>query len=154
MKAVVYTTYGSPEVLEMKEVAKPIPKANEVLIKVHATSINCADGYMLAGKPFLVRLMAGGLLKPKKTILGADISGVVEAVGSEVKSFKVGDAVYGDMANCSFGGLAEYATATEEIFAIKPTNLTFEQAAAVPMAAVTALKGLRDKGRIGAGQKV
>jgi len=154
MKAVVYNSYGSPDVLQVREVDRPEPKENEVLIKVRATSINCADGYMLTGKPFLVRLMASGAFKPKVNILGADTSGVVEAVGSNVKKFKIGDEVFGDMAESNFGGLAEYACATEDTFVLKPANITFEQAAAVPMAGVTALKALRDKGKIKAGQKV
>ncbi len=153
MKAVVYEKYGSPDVLEFKEVAKPAPKDNEVLVKVQAASVNAADWHLLRADPFLVRL-ACGLLKPKNTILGADIAGRVEAVGRNVKQFKLGDEVFGDLSECGWGGFAEYACANENALVLKPTNLTFEEAAAVPLAALTALHGLRDKGQIKAGQKV
>ncbi len=154
MKAIVYTRYGTPDELQYQEVEKPAPEANEVLVKVHATSLNSADWRLLTADPFLVRLMAGGLLKPTNTILGADIAGRVEAVGSQITQFQPGDEVYGDLSGCGLGGLAEYVCAREDALALKPANLTFEQAAAVPMAAVTALQGLRDKGRIQPGQKV
>lgn len=154
MKAIVYTQYGSPEVLHLKEVEKPTPKDNEVLIKVHAASLNAADYYMLQGTPFMVRLMTGGILKPKRAILGSDVAGRVEAVGKNVTQFKPGDEVYGDLSGSGWGGFAEYVCARENAVALKPANLSFEDAAAVPMAAVTALQGLRDKGNIQAGQKV
>ncbi len=154
MKAVVYTQYGSPDVLHLKEVEKPTPKDNEVLIKIYAAGINAADGYLLKGEPFFVRLMAGGLQKPKNTILGADIAGKVEAVGKNVKAFQPGDEVFGDTSGCGLGGFAEYVSAPEDVLVLKPVNLTFEEAAVVPMAGVTALQGLRDKGKIQAGQKV
>ncbi len=154
MKAIVYTQYGSPDVLEFKEVEKPIPKDNEVLIKVHASSINAADRAILRGKPFLVRLMTGGILKPKNKILGSDIAGRVEAVGKNVEQFHCGDAVFGDLSDCGCGAYAEYACVPEDVLVLKPTHITFEEAAAVPLAAVTALQGLRDKGRIQPGQKV
>ncbi len=153
MKAIVYHEYGSPDVLKLEEVEKPTPKDNEVLIKVHAASINAADGYSLSGKPFLVRL-DGGLLKPKNKIPGADVAGRVEAVGRNVTQFQPGDEVFGDMSGCGWGAFAEYATAPESIFAMKPANISFEEAAAVPIAAVTALQGIRDTGQIQAGQKV
>jgi NADPH:quinone reductase-like Zn-dependent oxidoreductase len=153
MKAIVTTQYGSPDVLQLKEVAKPTPKDDEVLIKVMATSVNAADWHLLRGDPFLVRLMYG-LFTPKNTILGADIAGRVEAVGNNVTRFKVGDEIFGDNAGGGFGGFAEYVCARADSFEIKPSNLSFEQAAAVPMAAVTALQGLRDSGQIRAGQKV
>jgi NADPH:quinone reductase-like Zn-dependent oxidoreductase len=153
MKAIVYTKYGSPDVLELKEVAKPTPKDDEVLIKVHAASVNAADLHLLRADPFLIRLMSG-LLKPKNTILGADIAGRVEAIGSNVKQFKPGDEVFGDMSECGRAGFAEYVCARENALVLKPANISFEQAAAVPMAAVTALQGLRSKGQIQPGQKV
>lgn len=154
MKAVVYTRYGSPDVMHLKEVAKPTPKAGEVLIKIHATGINAADWYTLKGDPFLVRLMNGGILKPKKTILGFDVAGRIEAVGENVTAFQVGDAVFADTSGCGGGGFAEYVCVPEGVVAFKPARLSFEEAAAVPMAAVTALQGLRDKGKIQAGQQV
>jgi NADPH:quinone reductase-like Zn-dependent oxidoreductase len=151
MKAIVYTKYGLPDVLKLKEVEKPAPKDDEVLIKVHAASLNAYDWHLLTADIFLVRLMGGGLLKPKNKILGADIAGRVEAVGRNVMQFRLGDDVFGDIGH---GGFAEYACARENRLASKPANLSFEEAAAVPMAALTALQGLRDKGRIQPGQKV
>jgi NADPH:quinone reductase-like Zn-dependent oxidoreductase len=153
MKAIVTTQYGSPDVLQLKEIEKPTPKDDEVLIKVLATSVNAADWHLLRGDPFLVRLMYG-LFTPKTTILGADIAGRVEAVGQNVTRFKVGDEIFGDNASGGFGGFAEYVCARADSFELKPSALSFEQAAAVPMAAVTALQGLRNSGQIQAGQKV
>jgi 2-desacetyl-2-hydroxyethyl bacteriochlorophyllide A dehydrogenase len=153
MNAVVYTHYGSPDVLQLKEVAKPTPKDDEVLIKIRAASVGAGSWHLLRGKPFLVRL-SSGLSRPKHPILGADIAGRVEQVGKNVTQFKIGDEVFGDLSKCGFGGFAEYVNAPENALVLKPTNLTFEQAAAVPVAAVTALQGLRDKGNIQAGQKV
>ena len=153
MKAIVYTKYGPPDVLELKEVEKPTPKDNEVLIKVHAASVNYSDWSFVRGKPFLIR-MYQGLLKPKNTILGADIAGRVEAVGRSVKQFQPGDEVFGDISECGFGGFAEYVSVPENALALKPTNMTFEEAAAVPQAATTALQGLRDKEQIQPGQKI
>ena len=153
MKAIVYTKYGSPDVLQLKEVEKPAPKADEVLVKVHAASANPADWHLMRAEPFLARF-ANGLLKPKNTRLGADVAGSVEAVGSNVTQFKVGDDVFGEMALDTLGCFAEYVCAPEDLVALKPANLTFEQAAAVPLAAFTALQGLRDKGQIRPGQKV
>ena len=144
MKAIVRHSYGSPEVL------KPAPKENQVLIKIHAASINSYDWRNMRASPFLVRTN-GGLLKPKDGRLGADIAGTVEAVGSRVTLFKPGDEVYGDV---SMGGYAEYVCASEKVLALKPANVSFEEAAATPMAALTALQGLRDKGQIQPGQKV
>jgi NADPH:quinone reductase-like Zn-dependent oxidoreductase len=151
MKAMVYHTYGSPEVLKLEEIQKPIPKDDEVLVKVHAASVNAADWHLLTADIFLVRLMGGGLLKPKDTRLGADIAGRVEAVGRNVKQFRPGDEVFGDI---SHGSFAEYVCAHEDALALKPAKMTFEQAVAVPLAAFTALQGLRDKGQIKLGQKV
>ncbi len=150
MKAIVYTKYGSPDVLQLKDVEKPTPKDDEVLIKIHAASVNAYDWHFLTADIFLIRLMGGGLLKPKNTRLGADIAGRVEAVGKNVKQFQPDDEVFGMVR----GGFAEYACALENALALKPSNLSFEEAAAVPMAAVTALQGLRDEGQIQAGQKV
>ena len=153
MKAVVYTKYGSPDVLQLKEVEKPTPKDTEVLIRIHAASANAADWHLLRGDPFLLRL-GYGLLKPNNTILGADIAGRVEAVGNNVTQFQPGDEIFGDISGCGLGGFAEYVSVPEHAVISKPASMTFEEAAAVPMAAVTALQGLRDKGQIQPGQKV
>jgi NADPH:quinone reductase-like Zn-dependent oxidoreductase len=150
MKAIVYTRYGSPDVLQLKEIEKPTPKDDEVLVEVHAASVNAFDWHMLRAKPFLVRLSGSGLLKPKNKIFGADVAGRVESVGRNAKQFQPGDEVFGTVR----GGFAEYVCARENAFALKPAHISFEEAAAVPMAAVTALQGLRDKGRIQPGQKV
>jgi NADPH:quinone reductase-like Zn-dependent oxidoreductase len=154
MQAIVYTKYGPPDVLELKEVAKPAPKDDEVLLKVHAASVNAYDWHLLSADIFLVRLMGGGLLKPKNAILGADIAGQVEALGSNVSQFKLGDAVFGDNSKRGNGGFAEYVAVPESALALKPSNLSFEEAAAVPMAALTALQGMRDHGKIRPGHKV
>jgi NADPH:quinone reductase-like Zn-dependent oxidoreductase len=150
MKAIVYTKYGPPDVLQLKEVEKPTPKDNEVLIKIHAASVNPLDWHISGAKPFLVRLDQG-LLKPKNNTLGADIAGRVEAVGKNIKLFQPGDEVFGDIFN---GGFAEYVCVTEDKLVQKPGNISFEEAAAVPVAALTALQGLRDIGQIQSGQKV
>lgn len=153
MNAMVYTRYGSPsKVLHITEVAKPTPGDSEVLIKVYATSVNSAQLHLIKADPFLVR-MSTGMLKPTKTIPGADVAGRVEAVGKDVKRFKPGDEVFGDLSSCGWGAYAEYVCANESALMLKPANVTFAQAAAVPLAAVTALQGLR-KGQIKAGQKV
>ena len=153
MKAIVYTEYGPPDVLQLKEVEKPTPKEDEVLVKVHAASVNYPDWAFLRGKPFYLRLMTG-LLKPKNKILGADIAGRVEAVGVNVTQFQPGDEVFGDISSFAWGGFAEYVCARENGLGLKPANISFEEAAAVPMAAVVALQGLRDQGQIQPGQKV
>jgi NADPH:quinone reductase-like Zn-dependent oxidoreductase len=150
MKAIVYTQYGSPDVLQQKEVEKPIPKENEVLIKVHAVSVNPWDWHHLRGAPFLLRLTFG-LFKPKKQILGADVAGRVEAVGKNVILFKKGDEVFGE---AGFGGFAEYACVIENNLVLKPSNISFEEASAIPIAAISALQGLRDNGKIQADQRV
>ncbi|MCK5001489.1 MAG: NAD(P)-dependent alcohol dehydrogenase [Gammaproteobacteria bacterium] len=152
MKAIVYTKYGSPDVLQLKEVEKPTPRDNEVLVKVHAASVNSWDWDLLRGTPFVNRL-AFGILKPK-IILGCDIAGRVEAVGNNVKQFQPGDEVFGDLSRCGWGGFAEYVCARENALAPKPVCLTFEQAAAVPQAGLLALQALRDKGQIQPGQRV
>src|SRR2546427_12785386 len=148
MKAIVYHNYGPPDVLKLEEVEKPVPKDDEVLIKVSAASVNPVDR-LYRGRPYLVRIKIG-LSKPNDTRLGRDVSGVVEAVGTNVTQFKPGDEVFG---TCS-GALAEYACASESAFVMKPDNVTFEQAASVPIAGLTALQGLRDKGQLQPGQKV
>jgi NADPH:quinone reductase-like Zn-dependent oxidoreductase len=150
MKAIVYTKYGPPDVLQLKEIEKTTPNDDEVLIKVQAASANAADWHDMRGKPFFIRLMGGGLLKPKNKRLGIDIAGRIEAVGRNVKQFRPGDEVFG----FSQGGFAEYVCAHENSLALKPISTTFEEAAAIPVAAVTALQGLRDKGKIQPGQKV
>ncbi len=154
MKAIVCTKYGKPDVLQLKEVEKPAPKDNEVLIKIHAASVNAFDWHIHRADPFLVRLMGVGLLKPKIKILGADIAGRIESIGKHITQFQPGDAVFGDLARFGCGGFAEYVCAPENALALKPANLSFEEAAAIPMAAVTALQGLRDKGQIQPGKKV
>jgi NADPH:quinone reductase-like Zn-dependent oxidoreductase len=153
MKAIVCRKYGSPDVLNLEEVEKPTPEEDEVLVKVHSASVNAADWHILRADPFLVRL-AMGLLKPKHEILGADIAGRVEAVGGNVTRFQTDDEVFGDLSGCGFGGFAEYVCASEDALASKPANISFEEAAAAPLAAVTALQGLRDKGQVQSGQKV
>ena len=155
MKAMVYTEYGSPrEVLQLKDVETPSPEEDEVLVKVHAASVNYSNVAFVSGKPFMVRLMGAGLRKPKYQILGTDVAGQVAAVGASVKGFQPGDEVYGDLSNCGRGGYAEYVAVPEDALALKPSNLTFDEAAAVPESAVVALQGLRDLGKIQSGQKV
>jgi NADPH:quinone reductase-like Zn-dependent oxidoreductase len=154
MKAIVYTRYGSPDVLQLRDVEQPVPRDNELLVKVHAASVNAYDWHFLTADIFLIRLMGAGVFKPRNTRLGADIAGRVEAVGRNVRQFRPGDEVFGDLAGHGNGGFAEYVSASESVFALKPANLSFEEAAAVPMAAVTALQGLRDEGTIRPGQKV
>ena len=153
MDAIVYKKYGPPDVLELKDVEKPIPKDNQVLVKIQAASVNYGNLVLLKGEPFLARF-AFGLLKPKYSIPGGDIAGKVEAVGKDVTQFRPGDEVFGDLSGCGWGGFAEYVAVPEKALALKPANLSFEEAAAVPMASVTALQGLRDKGKIQSGQKV
>jgi NADPH:quinone reductase-like Zn-dependent oxidoreductase len=150
MKAILFTKYGSPDVLEIKEVEKPALKDNEVLVKVHAASVNAADWHSLSADVFLIRLMGGGLRKPKDPRLGIDIAGRVEAVGSRVTQFQPGDDVYG----AADGSFAEYAAAREDRLVLKPVAMTFEAAATIPVAALTALQGLRNSGHIQPGQKV
>ncbi len=155
MKAIICTKYGSPDVLQLQEVAKPAPKDNEVLIKIHAASINARDWRMMRADPFFIRLVPGGFLQPKNKILGADVAGRVEAVGRNVRQFKPSDDVFGYLPSATGRGtFAEYVCANENAITLKPANLTFEQAAAVPVAAMTALQGLRNHGNIQSGQKV
>jgi len=150
MKAIVYYSYGSPDVLKCEEIEKPTAGDNEVLIKVRAASVNPLDWRLMRGKPLFVRLAIGGLRKPKITRLGVDLAGQVEAVGRNVTQFQPGDEVFG----ACHGAFAEYVCAIEDKLALKPANISFEDAAAVPVASLSALQGLRDKGRIQRGHKV
>src|SRR5512136_1496163 len=155
MKAIVCPKYGSPDVLQLQEVAKPAPKDDEVLIRIHAASINSRDWRLMRATPFFIRLVPGGFLQPKNKILGADVAGRVEAIGRNVGQFKPGDEVFGYLPSTTGRGtFAEYVCASENAITLKPANLTFEQAAAVPMAAMTALQALRNNGNIQPGQKV
>lgn len=149
MRAIAYHNYGSPDVLQCEEIEKPTAGDDEVLIKVRAASVNPLDRHFMRGEPYIIRAMTG-LRKPKTTRLGVDLAGQVEAVGRNVTRFQPGDEVFG----ASRGVFAEYVCADENNLALKPANITFEQAAAIPVAAITALQGLRDKGRIQPGQKV
>ncbi len=149
MKAAIYTKYGPPDVVQIKDIEKPVPRDNEVLIRVRATSVNPLDWHFMRGEPYIVRAMSG-LRKPKITQLGVDVAGQVEAVGRSVTQFKPGDEVFG----ACRGAFAEYGCTPESSLAIKPRNLTFEQAGAASVAGRTALQGLRDKGQIQVGRKV
>ena len=151
MKAIIYTKYGGIEVLQLEETEKPSPKDNEVLIKVHAVSINDWDFGLMEGD--FINRMINGLLKPKRKILGSDIAGRIEAVGNNVTRFKTGDEVYGDLSGY-WGGFAEYACAPEKSLELKPADMSFEEAAAIPQAAMLAVQGLIDKGKIRQGQKI
>jgi NADPH:quinone reductase-like Zn-dependent oxidoreductase len=153
MKAVVNMKYGPPDVLEFTEVEKPIPKDDEVLLKVHAASVNPADWHLLRGDPYIARLQLG-LRRPKHRVLGCDVAGQVEAVGKDVATLRPGNEVFGSPFMNGFGAFAERASVSEDLLAPKPANLSFEQVAAVPLAASTALQGLRDHGRIEPGHKV
>ncbi|NQW19681.1 MAG: NAD(P)-dependent alcohol dehydrogenase [Chloroflexi bacterium] len=152
MKAIVYRKFGLSDVLHMEDVDKPVPKDNEVLVSVHAASINDWDWGLLRGKPFVNRLPK--VLKPKHMILGCDVAGKVEAVGSGVTQFQQGDEVFGDLSGSGFGGFAEYVCAHENALSLKPASMTFEQAASVPQASALAMQGLRNKKQIQPGQKV
>jgi len=151
MKAIVYTEYGTPEVLKLIEIDKPIPKPDEVLIKVYAVSLNDWDYGLLQGDP--INRLLNGLLNPKIKILGSDIAGRVESVGKDVKNFRPGDEVFGDLSG-RWGGFAEYVCAPENALALKSAKMTFEEAAAIPQAAMLAVQGLIDVGKIRSGQKL
>lgn len=151
MKAIVYTKYGGPEVLQIQEIEKPYPKDNEVLIKVYAVSLNDWDWGLLHGD--FINRMLNGLLKPKRKILGSDVAGRIEAVGKNVKQFKPGDEVYGDLSG-QWGGFAEYVCAQGKFLAMKPASMSFDEAAAIPQAAMLAVQGLLDRGEIQPGQKL
>ncbi|MET3942125.1 NADPH:quinone reductase-like Zn-dependent oxidoreductase [Paenibacillus sp. PvP094] len=152
MNAVVYDTYGTPEVLRVEKVDIPAPMDNEVLIEVHATSVNSWDWDLLRGKPFVNRI--GAFRHPRYRILGADIAGKVISVGSGVKRFKPGDEVFGDLSGCGWGGFAEYVCASEDALTPKPAGITYVQAASIPQAAVLALQGLRNQGNLQKGEHV
>jgi NADPH:quinone reductase-like Zn-dependent oxidoreductase len=154
MKAIVQTIYGPPDILQLAEVALPIVPDDGVLVRVQASSVNAGDWHLMRGDPFLVRLMFGGLRKPKIKTLGMDVAGIVEAVGRSVTQFKPGDAVFGDMSESGFGSFAEYVCAPEAVLVHKPANISFEVAATVPVAGLSALQALRDCGQIQAGQTV
>jgi NADPH:quinone reductase-like Zn-dependent oxidoreductase len=153
MKAFIYEKYGPPETLRIAEVDKPAPNANGVLVKVLGASVNAADWHVLRGKPLFSRATLG-LLRPKHQILGVDIAGQVEAVGSGVTRFKPGDQVYANLLDHGYGGFAEYVSVPVGVMALKPANLSFEEAAAVPMAATTALQGLGRHGALQPAQQV
>ncbi|HYJ06915.1 MAG TPA: NAD(P)-dependent alcohol dehydrogenase [Chthoniobacterales bacterium] len=151
MKAVIYTEFGPPDVLQIKDIEKPVPKDNEVLVKVRAASVNPYDWHMIRGTPFLMRAMMAGLRKPKDPRVGIDCAGTVEAVGKDVTQFKPGDDVFGGKS----GALAEYlCVPADGGVTLKPANVTFEQAAGVQVAGCTALQALRDSGKVQPGQKV
>jgi NADPH:quinone reductase-like Zn-dependent oxidoreductase len=152
MKAFVRDKYGAPDVLKLRDVPKPVPKANQVLVRVLAASVNDWDWGMLRGSP--ENRLLGGLLAPRVHILGCDVAGRVEATGGDVTAFQPGDEVYGDLSGSGFGAFAEYVCAQEAAVAHKPAGMTFEQAAAIPQAGMLAVQGLIDAGRIGSGQKV
>ena len=154
MKAIVNHEYGSPDdVLELTEIGKPVVKDDEVLVRVHAASVNPADWHLMRGKPYIARLQLG-LRKPKDTVLGCDVAGQVEAVGKNVTIFQPGDEVFGSPFAHGCGALAEYVRISDDLLTLKPANLSFDHAAAVPLAALTALQALRDHGRIEPGHKV
>lgn len=153
MKAMVYEQYGPPDILRLETVERPTPKADEVLVAVKASAVNFSSSATVRGTPMLVRLMSG-LMSPKNPIPGGDIAGVVTAVGSAVQQFHVGDTVYADLSGWRWGGYAEYVSVPEKLLARMPATLSFEQAAGVPEAAVVALQGLRDLGKLQAGEEV
>lgn len=153
MKAVFCDEYGPPKDLKIKEVEKPTPKENEVLVKIHASAVNDYDWMSVLGKPYLYRLFLG-ISKPRRTIPGMELSGVIEALGSGAKSFNVGDEVYGDISEHGFGSFAEYVCINEKALVRKPPKISFEEAAATSHAAMLAVQGLIEKGKISEGQKI
>ncbi len=154
MKAIVCHKYGPPDLLQVEDVERPSPGDHEVLVKIRAVSVNPLDWRLLRADPFFLRLMGFGLLAPKHKILGADVAGRVEAVGARVTRFRPGDEVFGEISDSGLGGFAEYVCAREDLLVAKPASMSFEEAAALPVAALTALQGLRDEGRVEAGQRV
>ncbi len=154
MKAIAQTEYGSADVLKLTEIEQPAVSEDGVLVQVQAASVNAGDWHLMRGTPFLIRLIFGGLWKPKIQVLGADVAGRVAAVGPRVTQFQPGDAVFGDISDCGFGAFAEYVSVPESALALKPATASFEEAASVPAAAIAALQGLRDSGNLQAGQKV
>jgi NADPH:quinone reductase-like Zn-dependent oxidoreductase len=153
MEAIILKEYGLPNVLEIGEVAKPVPNEEEVLVKIHSASINDWDWGLVRGKPFVIRLFFG-LKKPKINIPGVDISGKIEAVGDNVSSFKIGDGIYCDLSECGFGGFAEYVCVPEKYLSKKPSNISYNDASALPHAGLLALQGLVDKGKVKSGQRI
>ena len=153
MKAIVRDKYGSSDVLRLENIEKPTPKADEVLVKVHAASLNSLDWRFLKAEPFLIRLDSG-LFVPKNKILGLDVAGKVEAIGKNVTRFQAGDAVFADILNLRGGALAEYVAIPERLLVSKPSNLTFEEAAAVPLVGITAMQALYVQGQAQREQKV
>jgi len=154
MKAIVQSAYGSPAVLRVEEVDPPRLIDDGVLVRVQATSVHAGDWHLMRGDPWLVRLIYGGIRQPKFKTLGCDMAGIVEAVGTQVTQFKVGDPVFGDLSECGFGAWAEQVCVPEKALVLKPTNLTFAEAATVPVSGIPALQGLRDVGQIQPGQRV
>jgi NADPH:quinone reductase-like Zn-dependent oxidoreductase len=154
MKAIVGARYGRPELLQFEDVDRPVPKDDELLIEIVAATINKADYILIRGKPFLVRMMGGGLFRPKSRIPGSDMAGRVDMVGKNVTKFKVGDEVFGNLSRSGRGAYAEYALAWEDGLVMKPANVTFEDAASIPIAGLTALQAIRDKGKVQPGSKV
>ncbi|MEN8447616.1 MAG: NAD(P)-dependent alcohol dehydrogenase [Cyanobacteria bacterium J06555_13] len=154
MKAIVQSEYGSADVLRIEELEKPVVADNEVLVRVRGAGVHAGDWHLMRGDPFLIRLMTGGILKPKITTVGTDVAGQVEAVGKDVRQFQPGDEVFGDLSECGFGAFSEYVPVPETALAHKPTNLSFEEAATVPVSGLAALQALRDYGEIKPGQRV
>lgn len=153
MKAFVFTKYGPPEVLQLKKIDKPVPRENEVLVRIHATAINDYDWSMVRGKPYMYRLLFG-LLKPKHSIPGMELAGTIEGLGADVKSFEVGDEVYGDISQYGFGSFAEYVCINEKALISKPHEMSFVEAASISHAAMLAVQGLVDIGNITKGLKI
>ncbi|MEL7226700.1 MAG: NAD(P)-dependent alcohol dehydrogenase, partial [Cyanobacteria bacterium J06576_12] len=154
MKVIVQSEYGSADSLRLEELEKPAVADNEVLVRVHGAGVHAGDWHLMRGDPFLIRLMFGGILKPKITTIGTDIAGQVEAVGKNVKQFLPGDEVFGDLSECGFGAFSEYTAVPENALVHKPTNLSFEEAATVPVSGLAALQALRDYGEVRSGQRV
>ncbi|MEM9265205.1 MAG: NAD(P)-dependent alcohol dehydrogenase [Cyanobacteria bacterium P01_F01_bin.13] len=154
MKAIVQDEYGSTDILRLKDVEKPVLEDNRVLVRVYASSVNAGDWHLMRGTPFLIRLMFGGIFKPTLKTLGSDVTGHVEAVGKDVTQLQVGDEVFGDVSECGFGAFAEYVSVPEATLVLKPANIRFEEAAAIPAASLAALQAVRDFGQLQPGQKV
>lgn len=154
MQAIAQTEYGAPDSLQLVDIAKPVPQDNEVLVRIKAASVDAGIWHLMRGRPFLIRLIYGGLRKPKYSVLGSAIAGEVEAIGQAVNQFQPGDTVFGDLSESGFGGFAEYVCAPATALAPKPENLTFEAAATVPVSGLAALQALRDVGQVKTGQRV
>lgn len=154
MNALFADRYGSVDVLTLRDLEVPVPAPDEILVQVHAAAVNPADLHLLAGQPFFLRFMGAGLLRPRNRVPGSDVAGRVQAVGAGVRRFRVGDAVFANLSDHGAGGFAELVRAPERAWVKMPAGSTFAQAAATPMAAVTALQGLRDEGNVGAGQRI